>query len=102
MVKKLLCATRFGISAKIVQVEATFSRGLPSFIITGLAGNSIQEAKQRISGALANNNFESLNFKITINLSPSDLHKNGSHFDLPIALLIALKNNVCILDTWLA
>ncbi|MDE6885458.1 MAG: YifB family Mg chelatase-like AAA ATPase [Helicobacteraceae bacterium] len=102
MVKKLLCATRFGISAKIVQVEATFSRGLPSFIITGLAGNSIQEAKQRISGALANNNFESLNFKITINLSPSDLHKNGSHFDLPIALLIALQKQDVNLEHWFA
>lgn len=102
MVKKLLCATRFGISAKIVQVEVTFARGLPSFIITGLAGNSIQEAKQRILGALANNNFESLNYKITINLSPSDLNKNGSHFDLPIALLIAIYKQEIDLKNWFA
>lgn len=102
MVKKLSCASRFGISAKIVQVEATFCRGLPAFIITGLAGNSIQEAKQRIIGALANNNFESLNFKITINLSPSDLQKNGSHFDLPIALLIALQKVEVNLENWFA
>ncbi|RAX55291.1 Fis family transcriptional regulator [Helicobacter sp. 16-1353] len=102
MVKKLLCATRFGIGAKIVQVEATFQRGLPTFTITGLAGNSIQEAKQRISGALANNNFESLNFKITINLSPSDMQKNGSHFDLPIALLIALQKQDIDLSNWFA
>ncbi len=102
MIGKLLCATRFGIGAKIVQVEATFARGLPQFIITGLAGNSIQEARQRISGALANNNFESLNFKITINLSPSDLSKNGSHFDLPIALLIALHKQNVEMDNWFA
>ncbi|RDU65033.1 YifB family Mg chelatase-like AAA ATPase [Helicobacter sp. MIT 14-3879] len=100
MVKKLLCATRFGIGAKIIQVESSFSKGLPSFVITGLAGNSIQEAKQRISGALANNNFQSLNFKITINLSPSDLSKNGSHFDLPIALLIALQKQELDLTNW--
>lgn len=102
MVKKLLCATRFGIGAKIVQVEATFQRGLPAFVITGLAGNSIQEAKQRISGALANSNFESLNFKITINLSPSDMHKNGSHFDLPIAILIAIQKQDINLSNWFA
>lgn len=102
MIKKLLCATPFGIGAKIIQVESTFSKGLPSFVITGLAGSSIQEAKQRISGALANNNFASLNFKITINLSPSDLSKNGSHFDLPIALLIALQKQEINLDNWFA
>lgn len=102
MVKKLLCATPFGVGAKIIQVEATFSRGLPSFVISGLAGNSIQEAKQRVNGALAHNNFQSLNFKITINLSPSDLSKNGSHFDLPIALLIALQKQDVELENWFA
>lgn len=102
MVKKLLCATPFGVGAKVIQVEATFSRGLPSFVISGLAGNSIQEAKQRINGALAHNNFQSLNFKITVNLSPSDLSKNGSHFDLPIALLIALQRQDINLQNWFA
>ena len=102
MVKKLLCATPFGVGAKIIQVEATFSRGLPSFVISGLAGNSIQEAKQRVNGALNHNNFQSLNFKITINLSPSDLSKNGSHFDLPIALLVALQKQDIDLKNWFA
>ena len=102
MVKKLLCATAYGVGAKIIQVEATFSRGLPSFVISGLAGSSIQEAKQRVQGALAHNNFQSLNFKITINLSPSDLSKNGSHFDLPIALLVALQRQDISLENWFA
>ncbi len=102
MVKKLLCATAYGVSARVIQVEATFSRGLPSFVISGLAGSSIQEAKQRVNGALAHNNFASLNYKITVNLSPSDLAKNGSHFDLPIALLIALQKQEIALDGWFA
>ena len=102
MVKKLLCATRFGVGAKIVEVESIFQKGLPSFIITGLAGNSIQEAKQRVNGALSNSNFETPNFKITINLSPSDIVKNGSHFDLPIALLIALHRVDIDLSNWFA
>lgn len=102
MVKKLLCATRFGVGAKIIEVESIFQKGLPSFIITGLAGNSIQEAKQRVNGALSNSNFETTNFKITINLSPSDIVKNGSHFDLPIALLVALHRVDIDLSNWFA
>ena len=102
MVKKLLCATAYGVGAKVIQVEATFSRGLPSFVISGLAGSAIQEAKQRVQGALAHNNFQTLNFKITINLSPSDLSKNGSHFDLPIALLVALQKQEVELKNWFA
>lgn len=102
MVKKLLCATRFGIDAKIVEVEVTFTRGLPSFIITGLANNSIQEAKHRIQGVLSFNNFTFSNHKININLYPSDLPKSGSHFDLPIALLIALYKEDVKLDNWFA
>lgn len=102
MVKKLLCATRFGIDAKIVEVEVTFTKGLPSFIITGLANNSIQEAKQRIQGVLSFNNFAFSSHKININLYPSDLPKNGSHFDLSIALLIALYKEDVKLDNWFA
>ena len=102
MVKKLLCATRFGIGAKIIEIESIFQKGLPSFTITGLAGNSIQEARQRVIGALSNSNFENPNFKITINLAPSDISKNGSHFDLPIALLIALYRIDIDLSNWFA
>ncbi len=102
MVKKILCATRFGIGAKIIEVESIFQKGLPSFIITGLAGNSIQEARQRVLGALSNIDFESPNFKVTINLSPSDISKNGSHFDLPIALLISLYRIDIDLSNWFA
>lgn len=102
MVNKILCATRSGTCAKIVEVEVTFSRALPAFVISGLANNSIQEAKQRVHSALQNNNFTFPPLKIVVNLSPSDLPKNGSHFDLPIALLIALQKENFTPKKWFA
>lgn len=88
----LYCAVFDGLNAKEVEVEASFTKALPSFQITGLAGSSIQEAKQRVQSALLSSNFKFPPLKITINLSPSDLPKHGSFYDLPIALLIAMYN----------
>jgi magnesium chelatase family protein len=73
-----------------VEVERSFLRALPSFSIVGLAGSSIQEAKERVKSALQSCNFTFPPKKITINLAPSDMKKSGSHFDLPIALSIVL------------
>ncbi|MCH9813891.1 MAG: YifB family Mg chelatase-like AAA ATPase [Epsilonproteobacteria bacterium] len=89
--KKLSCATLSGFDAKVVDVEVAFVRALPSFAIVGLAQTSIQESKERIKAALSAINFKFPPQKVTVNLSPSDLKKEGSHFDLPIALLIALQ-----------
>ncbi len=88
--KKLLCATFEGIEAKVVTVEATLTKGLPSFNIVGLANQSISESKDRVKSALLSNDFVFPPKRITVNLSPSDLKKEGSQFDLGIALLIAL------------
>ncbi len=97
-VKRLLCATFVGPEAKVVEVESSFTKALPGFSIVGLAGNSIQEAKERVKSALLANNFRFPPLKITINLSPSDLKKSGSHFDLAIALSIALQKESTQLD----
>ncbi|MGG7048401.1 MULTISPECIES: YifB family Mg chelatase-like AAA ATPase [unclassified Campylobacter] len=88
--KSLKCATYLD-GLHIVDVESTFSRGLPGFSIVGLAGSSIKESSERVKSALLALNFSFPAQKITINLSPSDIPKNGSHFDLAIALLIALE-----------
>ena len=90
IVNRMLCATLEGVQAKVIEVEATFTKGLPGFAVVGLASNDIQEAKERVKSALLTNNFVFPPLKITINLSPSDIKKSGTHFDLPIALLIAL------------
>jgi len=99
--KNLLAATLDGLEAKPVNVETTFTKGLPAFGIVGLAGSSIQESKERVKSALLTNGFSFPPLRITVNLSPSDLGKTGSHFDLPIALAIALQNeDISLEDTY--
>ncbi|MCK9257242.1 MAG: YifB family Mg chelatase-like AAA ATPase [Sulfurospirillaceae bacterium] len=90
--KQLNCATLIANLAKKVEVESAFVRALPGFSIVGLPSQSIQESKDRIKSALLKIGFKFPAQKITINLSPSDLKKEGSHFDLAIAVLIALQN----------
>ena len=90
IVNRLSCATLEGVNAKEIDVEATFTKGLPGFSVVGLASADIQEAKERVKSALLVNAFVFPPLKITIGLSPSEIKKNGSHFDLPLALLIAL------------
>ncbi|ADG94068.1 Sigma 54 interacting domain protein [Arcobacter nitrofigilis DSM 7299] len=88
--KIIKSATLESLDAICVDVEATFTKGLPSFSIVGLASSAIQESKDRVKSALLTNDFKFPPKKITINLSPSDINKNGTHFDLSIALLVAL------------
>lgn len=90
-VKHAKCATLFANKAHEVDVESTLVRALPGFNIVGVPDVIIQESRERIKSALSSINFEFPSQKITINLSPSDLKKEGSHFDLVIALLIAIQ-----------
>ncbi len=99
--KKINSATLDGFIAKNVEVESSFTRALPGFSIVGLGSQSIQESKERVKSALLNNDFEFPPLKIVINLSPSDLKKEGSHFDLPIALSILFHNKDISLDEYL-
>ncbi|MEF3192194.1 MAG: YifB family Mg chelatase-like AAA ATPase, partial [Campylobacterales bacterium] len=87
------CATLEGVEAKRVAVEASFARGLPGFSIVGLADDEIMESRERVKAALLHYGFEFPPLKILINLSPADLTKSGSFFDLPIALLVALYHD---------
>ncbi|NPA28169.1 MAG: YifB family Mg chelatase-like AAA ATPase [Epsilonproteobacteria bacterium] len=92
IINKLKSASLEGVNAKVVEVEGSFTKGLPSFNIVGLASSDIQEAKERAKSALLTNSLELPPLRITINLSPSDIKKQGTHFDLAIALMIALFN----------
>lgn len=91
IVNRLTCATLEGMHAKVIEVEATFTKGLPGFAVVGLASSDIQEAKERVKSALLTNAFVFPPLKITVNLSPSDIKKQGTHFDLSLALLVALN-----------
>lgn len=77
---------RQGIKAPPVSVEVHLSNGLPSLSIVGLPETSVKESKDRVRSALINSRFEFPMRRITINLGPADLAKEGSHFDLPVAV----------------
>jgi len=98
--KKIKCATTEGFDAKLVEVEATLTKGLPSFSIVGMVSTAISEAKERVKSALLSNEFSFPPKRITLNLSPSELSKSGSHFDLSIALLILLNDAKEDFDDW--
>ncbi|MDP2893663.1 MAG: ATP-binding protein, partial [Sulfurimonas sp.] len=98
--KMVSCATYEGIEAKVVHVESTLTKGLPSFSVVGMASASINEAKERVKSALLSNEFSFPPKRITINLAPSDLKKEGSQFDLSMALLIALDYLENDLSEW--
>jgi len=89
--KKVYSGSFEGVHAKTVSVETSFTKGLPSFSIVGLGNASIQESKERIKSSLGANEYTFPPMRVTINLSPSDLKKEGTHFDLCGALLIALQ-----------
>ncbi len=98
--KKVRCATYEGIDAKIVDVESTLTKGLPSFSIVGMASTAITESKERVKSALLSNDFSFPPKRITFLLAPSELVKSGSQFDLSMALLILLNDNDTDLNEW--
>jgi len=83
---KIYTAAFDGLNLTKVTVEADISNGLPSFIIVGLGDASIKEARERIRPALKNSGFKFPPTKKVINLAPADIKKQGSHFDLPVAV----------------
>ncbi len=91
--KIIKSASYDGLDSIVVDVETTFTKGLPSFTIVGMISTSISESKDRVKSALLTNEFKFPPLKITVNLSPSDINKKGTHFDLGIALQIALHEN---------
>jgi len=75
-----------GIEAPLVQVETHLSNGLPAFHIVGLPETAVRESKDRVRSAILNSHFTFPDRRITVNLAPADLPKEGGRFDLPIAL----------------
>lgn len=91
-VAKVLSAAPIGFDGRIIEIEGDATRGLPSIQIVGLANKSIDEAKERVKSAIANSLFEYPAKRITINLAPAELPKDGTHYDLPIALAILVAS----------
>jgi len=98
--KTVKCATYEGVDAKVVDVEVTLTKGLPSFSIVGMVSSSISEAKERVKSALLSNDFKFPPKRITINHAPSELTKSGTQFDLSMALLILLNESSVDFTEW--
>ncbi|MGB8623708.1 MAG: magnesium chelatase domain-containing protein, partial [Paracoccaceae bacterium] len=77
-----------GVDARLVEVQCAVTAGLPSFSIVGLPDKAVSEARDRVRAALSAMALALPSKRITVNLSPADLPKEGSHFDLPIALAL--------------
>ena len=91
--KILKSASLDTIDAICIDVESTFTKGMPTFTIVGMISTSISESKDRVKSALLTNGFKFPPLKITVNLSPSEISKKGTHFDLAIALQIAFYDD---------
>ncbi len=88
MISKINSVVPYGFEGKLVEVEGDKNRGLPAFNIVGMANKTVNEAKERVRSAIVNSKFFFPDQKVTINLAPADLPKDGSYLDLPIALSI--------------
>lgn len=88
MIVKVNTGAVCGLEGKSVIVEADFSNGLPAFDVVGLPDTTVKEAKERVRAALKNSGFEFPAKRAVINLAPADLKKEGTQFDLPIAISI--------------
>src|SRR4051812_31473119 len=86
----ILSATTIGTQAHVVEVEVDVAFGLVQFYIVGLPDTAIKESSKRILAALKNSGCNIPAKKITVNLAPADLKKEGTNFDLPIALGILI------------
>jgi len=86
MVAIVATVAYLGLEARGVEVQVQLAAGVPNFIIVGLPDKAVGESRERVRAALAAIGLALPPKRITVNLSPADLPKEGSHFDLPIAL----------------
>ena len=91
-IARVASRAQLGLSAPRVEVEIHLGQGLPTFSIVGLPATAVKESKDRVRAALQTSGFDFPAGRITVNLSPADLPKEGCRYDLPIALGILLAS----------
>ena len=95
MLAQVLTAAVRGVDSYLVQVEVNLAPGLPSFAVVGLAQGAVREGRERVGAALRNTGYPLPSRRITVNLAPADVRKEGSAFDLPLAVgLLAAADHV--------
>ncbi len=106
MVSSVISGGIRGIESFPVRVETDISNGMPCFDMVGYAGNEVKEARDRVRTALRNAHFTLPVARITVNLSPGDVKKSGTGFDLPVALSVLVCmgeiDGDCLNDTFIA
>lgn len=100
MLAKVLSATVVGIEAILVDVEVDIAQGLPQFATVGLPDGAVKESKDRVKAALKNSGYDFPPKRITANLAPADLKKEGAAFDLPISIGILAATGVITGNAW--
>ncbi len=98
MLSKIISAATLGVEAYPVEVEADIQQQLPLFITVGLPDGAVRESKERVTAAIKNSDFIFPAKKVTINLAPADIKKEGSAFDLPIAVGILAATGQILRD----
>ena len=93
MIAKTFSAIPYGYEGRLVEVEGDMNKGLPAFNIVGMANKTVSEARERVKSAIMNSDFSFPDKKVTINLAPADLLKDGSYLDLPIALTVMVLSH---------
>ena len=91
MIVKAISSTVIGIESHPVTVEVDLSAGLPMFSTVGLPDVAVRESKDRIKAAVKNSGYPFPGHHVTVNLAPADIKKEGTAFDLPIAVAILVK-----------
>ncbi|MBQ6806879.1 MAG: YifB family Mg chelatase-like AAA ATPase [Lachnospiraceae bacterium] len=86
----VISASIYGVGSRLVRVEADVSRGIPCFQMVGMLNSEVREARERVRVALKNAEIELEPMSINVNLSPADLRKEGTAFDLPIAIAVLI------------
>jgi len=99
MLAKVLSSAVMGIDAYVVEVEVDISQGLPSFSTVGLPEGAVRESKERVKAAVKNAGYHFPSDRITVNLAPADVKKEGSGFDLPMAVGILIATGIVPKDS---
>jgi magnesium chelatase family protein len=94
MLAKVLSSAVIGIDAYVVEVEVDISQGLPNFSTVGLPEGAVRESKERVKASIKNSGYHFPSDRITVNLAPADIKKEGSAFDLPMALGILAATGI--------
>ncbi len=92
MTSKIFSAAYVGFDGKLIEVECDTSNGLPGIVIVGLANKAVDEAKERIRSSVKNSGLSMPRKRITLNLAPADLPKDGSSYDLPMAIAVLVSS----------